>query len=58
MEFLALPETTDEMDEYIITHSKKRKKNKKLSGDRAETIFSKTYRAVRQVALHFVTLFC
>ena len=46
MEFLTLPETTDEMEEYIVTHSKKRKKNK-FFGDRSQTIFSKTYRVVQ-----------
>ena len=48
MAFLALPEAivTTEMEEYIVTHSRKRKKNKSL-GDRAETIFSKTYRVAQ-----------
>ena len=53
MAFLALPEAivTTEMEEYIVTHSRKRKKkSKSLGGDRAETIFSKTYR-VAQVDL-------
>ena len=48
MAFLALPEAivTTEMEEYIVTHSRKRKKSKSL-GDRAETIFSKTYRVAQ-----------
>ena len=52
MEFLSLPET-EEMEEYISTHSRKRKKNKFR---KTETIFSKTYRVVHQVVQYYILL--